>query len=203
MNKQRLGIFGGTFDPPHLGHLILAGEAQSQLHLTQVLWLLTAVPPHKQGQSITPLAHRLAMLERALADNPSFLISDVEIRRPGPHYAADTLALLRADYPDAELIYLIGGDSLCALPTWHRPQDVLAGCDALGVMRRPGQNYHLDTLETALPGLRQKIRFVDAPLLEIAASQIRARIRRGGHFRYYLPPTVYAYILENHIYEVA
>lgn len=200
MKTTRLGIFGGTFDPPHLGHLILAAEARAQLQLDRVLWLLTAQPPHKQGQAITPLEHRLAMLQRALADNPSFAISDVEIRRPGPHYAADTLALLRREHPNAALIYLIGGDSLADLPRWHRPRDVLAGCDELGVMRRPGQTADLDALEAILPGLRDKIRWVDAPLLEIASSTIRARIRRGGHFRYYLPPAVFDYIQSHNLY---
>ncbi len=201
MKSERLGIFGGTFDPPHLGHLILAAEAQAQLQLDRVLWLLTARPPHKEGQPITPLAHRLAMLERALADNPAFHISDAEIRRPGPHYAADTLALLRREHPQAQLIYLIGEDSLHDLPGWHRPDLVLARCDQLGVMRRPSEaRADLDALEARLPGLSAKVRFVDAPLLQIASSQIRARIRHGGHFRYYLHPDVYAYIQSHHLY---
>jgi nicotinate-nucleotide adenylyltransferase len=200
MKSPRIGLFGGTFDPPHLGHLILAAESQAQLHLDRVLWLLTAHPPHKAGQPITPLQHRLAMLQRMLSDNPTFALSDVEIRRPGPHYAADTLALLRPEYPTAQLIYLIGSDSLGDLPRWHRPHDVLSGCDALGVMRRPGTRFDLDALESALPGLRAKVRFVEAPLLEIASSAIRQRIRSGGHFRYYLPAAVYQYIQSHNLY---
>lgn len=200
MKPKRLGIFGGTFDPPHIGHLILAAEAQNQLGLDEVLWLLTAQPPHKAGQEVTPLRHRLAMLQNALADAPGFRLSDAEISRPGPHYAADTLSILRQRYPEAQLVYLIGGDSLKNLPTWHQPQTVLARCDLLGVMQRPGETIDLSSLEAALPGLRQKLRFVEAPLLEIASSQIRARIRRGGHFRYYLPKAVYDYIQSQQLY---
>ncbi len=201
MKKERLGIFGGTFDPPHLGHLILAAEAQAQLELDRVLWLLTAQPPHKQGQAITPLPHRIAMLELALADNPVFALSPQEIRRPGPHFAADTLALLRQEHPAATLVYLIGEDSLRDLPGWHQPERVLASCDQLGVMRRPdGPRADLAALEQRLPGVRAKVRFIAAPLLEIASSQIRARIRQGGHFRYYLPPDVHAYIQSHQLY---
>ncbi len=201
MTNERIGIFGGTFDPPHLGHLILAAEAQHQLALDRVLWLLTAQPPHKIGQRITSLEHRLAMLQRAIAHNPAFVLSKAEIERPGPHYAADTLALLRATYPHSTLIYLIGEDSLQALPGWHQPERVLAACDALGVMRRPtGARADLATLTAQLPGLQAKVRFIDAPLLQIASSQIRARIRQGGHFRYYLPADVYDYIQTHQLY---
>lgn len=197
---NRIGIFGGTFDPPHVGHLILASEAADQLQLERVLWVLTPDPPHKQGLPITPLPIRLAMVEAAIEDNPLFEISRVEIERPGPHYAVDTMRLLHQSYPDSALIYLIGGDSLRDLPTWHRPQDFLALCDGLGVMRRPGDQVDLSRLEAVLPGLRQKVLFVDAPLLEISSSQIRQRIAQGRAYRYYLPPRVYAIIEEYRLY---
>ncbi|MGC8855434.1 MAG: nicotinate-nucleotide adenylyltransferase [Anaerolineae bacterium] len=201
MSKKRIGIFGGTFDPPHLGHLILASEACAQLHLSRLLWVLTPSPPHKRDQTITPLEHRHAMLELALADDPTFELSLVEMNRPGPHYTVDTLHLIAEANPGADLVLLIGGDSLRDLPGWHRPHDLLAACHEIGVMRRPGALTDLDALEASLPGIRSKIRFVEAPLLEIASREIRRRIAQGLPFRYYLPPAVYQYIVEHQLYK--
>jgi len=107
--SEIIGIFGGTFDPPHLGHLILAAEAQSQLQLSRVLWMLTPQPPHKSERSITPLKHRLEMLRRAIFETPGFEISTVEVDRPGPHYTIDSLTLLQRKYPDGKLVLLLGG----------------------------------------------------------------------------------------------
>ena len=174
---QTLGIFGGTFDPPHLGHLILASEARARLALDRLLWVLTPDPPHKQGQSFALLEHRLAMVKLAITDNAQFELSDVELTRPGPHYAVDTVNLLAGQNPAARLVYLMGGDSLCDLPTWHRPADFVAACHLIGVMQRPGALVDLPALEDVLPGLTAKIRFVDAPLLDIAAHDIRSRLR--------------------------
>ena len=120
MFPERLGVFGGTFDPPHLGHLILAAEACSKLELERLLWVLTPDPPHKLDRKITPLEHRLAMVTLAIQDTPAFELSRVEIDRPGPHYMVDTLGLLMKAHPSAELVLLIGGDSLSDLPTWQR-----------------------------------------------------------------------------------
>ncbi|MEW5827943.1 MAG: nicotinate-nucleotide adenylyltransferase [Chloroflexota bacterium] len=200
MTVSRIGLFGGTFDPPHLGHLILAAEAQAQLGLTRLLWVLTAQPPHKPGQPVTALEHRLSMLELAITDDPYSEISRIEIDRPGPHYAADTLRLMQARDPETELVYLIGGDSLRDLPNWQRPSDLLAGCRFLGVMRRPGDSVDLSALERLLPGIQAKVRFVDAPLLEISSREIRRRVAEGGHFRYYLPDPVYKYIVRQNLY---
>ena len=197
---DRIGIFGGTFDPPHLGHLILASEAQDQLDLTRLLWTLTPEPPHKQDQSITAIEYRLAMVNLAIEDNPSFELSHVELDRPGPHYTLDTIRIVAEQNPNAEIVPIIGGDSLSDLPTWHRPKELLYACHWVGVMRRPGESANLEALERKLPGISSKIHYVDAPLLEIASRQIRSRIAEGRPFRYYLPPTVYEYIKENHLY---
>jgi nicotinate-nucleotide adenylyltransferase len=197
---ETIGIYGGTFDPPHLGHLILAAEALQQLQLNRLLWVLTPKPPHKPGRPITPLPHRLEMLRRAIADTPGFELSTIEMDRPGPHYTAQTLEILRGQFPAADLAFLVGGDSLRDLPRWYRPQDILAACRFIGVMRRPGDSIEPDTLDSILPGLGGKIRFVDAPRLEISSSTIRQRIASGGHFRYYLPASVYDYIQQNNLY---
>jgi nicotinate-nucleotide adenylyltransferase len=200
MASSLTGIFGGTFDPPHLGHLILASEALAQLGLERLLWLLTPNPPHKPGQPITPLAHRLAMLRLAIADEPRFEISEVEINRPGPHYTVETLRLLKEANPAGGLVYLMGGDSLRDLPTWREPGEILRLCHFLGVMRRPQDAVDLTALEMALPGLAEKVHFVEVPLLEISSRQVRQRVARGDAFRYYLHPAVYDYIQRNGLY---
>jgi nicotinate-nucleotide adenylyltransferase len=197
---DRIGLFGGTFDPPHLGHLILASEAYAQLDLTRLLWILTPEPPHKQDQFITAIEHRLAMVQLAIQDNPSFELSRVELDRPGPHYTLDTVELIAKQYPDADITPIIGGDSLRDLPTWHRPKELLYACHWVGVMRRPGETPDLDELERKLPGISSKIHYVDAPLLEIASREIRNRIAVGQTFRYYLPQPVYEYINQHHLY---
>ena len=197
---DRIGIFGGTFDPPHVGHLILASEACDQLSLSRLLWVLTPNPPHKLDLMITPQADRLEMVQAAVACNDNFEISRVDIDRPPPHYAVDTVRLLRRANPGAELVYLMGGDSLVDLITWNRPSEFLAACDALGVMRRPGEDVDLTALERELPGLTSKTRFIEAPLLEISSTQIRRRAAEGHTFRYYLHPAVYEIILEKGLY---
>jgi len=198
--SEKIGIFGGTFDPPHLGHLILAAEALAQLRLSRVLWVLTPQPPHKPERTITDLAHRLAMLRLTLAGSANFELSTAEIDRPGPHYTIETLNLLQAQYPDGKLFLLIGGDSLRDLPTWYRAAEIIAAVHAFGVMRRPADRIELRSLEQIFPGLSAKVRFVEAPQLEISSSTIRQRIAAGGHYRYYLHPQVYDYIQRNHLY---
>jgi nicotinate-nucleotide adenylyltransferase len=200
MSRERLGIFGGTFDPPHIGHLILAAEACADLHFDCLLWVLTPVPPHKLDQSITPLEHRLAMLELAISDNTNFQLSRIEMDRPGPHYTVDTMRLLADQYPSADLVLLIGGDSLRDLPTWHRPADLVSACHEIGVIHRPGDSVDLSEWERQVPGTQAKVRFVDAPLLDISSTNIRRRIREKSPFRYYLSPSVYEYILKNKLY---
>jgi len=195
-----IGIFGGTFDPPHLGHLILAAEAQAQLQLSRVLWMLTPQPPHKLERGITPLWHRLEMLRRAIADVPGFEVSTVEVDRPGPHYTIDSLNALHEKYPGGKLVLLIGGDSLRELPGWNRPHEIIAAVHAFGVMRRPGDSVEFDALERVFPALRAKLLLVNAPQLDISSSTLRQRISDGGHYRYYLHPQVYDYIHQNHLY---
>ena len=201
MAREQIGIFGGTFDPPHLGHLILASEAYSQLGLDRLLWVLTPDPPHKQDQVITPVEHRLAMVNLAIGDNPKFELSRVELDRPGPHYTLDTLENIAEKYPDADITPIIGEDSLRDLPTWHKPRELLYACHWVGVMRRPGEEPDLKELERELPGISSKIHYVDAPLLEIASREIRNRVADGRPYRYYLPSQVFEYINEHQLYK--
>lgn len=199
--SERIGIFGGTFDPPHLGHLILASEACTQLKLTRLLWVLTPNSPHKINQSKLALEHRLEMVQRVIADEPAFELSTVEFERPAPQYTVDTLRILHQQYPSADLILLMGADSLGSLAAWHRPNELVAACREIGVMRRPGEaSIHLGALEAALPGLKGKVQFVDAPLLQISSREIRRRIAEKLEFRYFLPSGVYDYIQAHNLY---
>lgn len=200
MSKHRIGLFGGTFDPPHIGHLILAGEAVYQFDLTRFLWVLTPDPPHKLDNPITPLQHRLPMLQRMIMHNPAFEISRVEIDRPGPHYTIDTVRLIAQQEPNAELYLLIGGDSLHDLPTWRLSADLVAEVSSIGVMRRPGDSIDLISLEEKLPGVTEKVRFLDALVQPVSSSELRRRVAAGEMYRYYVAPEVYDYIETNRLY---
>lgn len=200
MSRSKIGLFGGTFDPPHIGHLILASEAAHQFDLSRLLWVLTPDPPHKQEQPITPLPHRLEMLKRVIADNSKFEISHLEIDRPGPHYTMDTVRLLAQQEPDADIILLIGGDSLRDLPTWRFNTDLVAAVSKIGVMHRPGDSFDMPALESKIPGLMDKVIFIDAVLQNLSSREIRRRIADGEEYRYYVLPSVYDYIESNHLY---
>lgn len=197
---QSLGVLGGTFDPPHIAHLVLASEAQVQLSLERVLWVLTPDPPHKPDQIITPLAIRTEMVQAAIHDNPVFEFCGVDIDRDPPYYAADTMLLLRERYPEALLTYLMGADSLRDLAKWHQPELFIQLCDSVGVMRRPGVKIDLGRLKTRFPQLTSKIRLIDVPMLEFSSSEIRKRIAQGGAYRYFLPEEIYRLVLKYHLY---
>lgn len=199
---QSIGVLGGTFDPPHVAHLILASEALAQLELERVLWVLTPDPPHKPDREITPVAYRREMVLAAIKDNPAFEFSRVDLERDPPHYAVDTMDLLKRQYPAKELVYLMGQDSLRDLPKWHTPQEFLERCAYLAVMRRPEIRIDLDSLMAELPGIEQKVRFLDVPWVEISSSDIRQRAASGNPFRYYLPESVYRLVLEHQLYQV-
>jgi len=200
MTSQRIGVYGGTFDPPHLGHLILAELAADGLALATVLFVPAAEPPHKLASAVRePARHRLEMTARAIAGNPRFALSRVDVDRPGPHYTVDMLRLLHAEYPRAELFFLIGADSLRDLPTWSRPAELI-GLAALGVMRRPGVEVDLSELERQLPGIRQRVEWINAPLIDISARALAAQIAAGQSVRYQIPDAVREYIEEHELY---
>lgn len=195
-----IGVFGGTFDPPHLAHLVLADEARHQLGLEKVLWILTPVSPLKPDITISPYQVRLILLEAALKDNHNFEVSRVDIDRPAPHYAYQTLKIIARKFTKDKLIYLMGSDSLIDFPRWKKPEEILNNCHALGVMQRPGEVVEQNKLEAEIPGIRGNIRWVQAPLLDISSSEIRNRLRTGQPVRYYLLREVYEIIRENQYY---
>jgi len=183
-----------------MGHLILAMEACGQLQLDKLLWVVTPAPPHKVGHTISPVSVRLKLIKAAIENDPHFEVSKIDLQRPAPQYAVDTIRELRIQFPGAQLIYLMGGDSLGDLPEWYQPQLLVDLADGLGVMRRPGDVIDLIKLEQELPGISEKLAFVDAPLLEISSRQIRERVAADKPFRYYLPNPVYELIVTMGLY---
>jgi nicotinate-nucleotide adenylyltransferase len=197
---RMIGVLGGTFDPPHLGHLILAEFGRAALALDEVLWVLTPVSPFKLDRPITPLEHRLAMVAVVVADHTSFSLSRADIDRAPPYYAIGTMETLRQRYPDANLVYLMGSDSLRDLPRWHQSRRFVAACNSLGVMMRPGAGYDAAQLEKDIPGITGKLRFFDAPFVGISGHDIRQRVREGKTIRYVVIDQVLAYINEHILY---
>ncbi|MCX6070831.1 MAG: nicotinate-nucleotide adenylyltransferase [Chloroflexi bacterium] len=195
-----IGVFGGTFDPPHLGHLILAESGRQALGLDKVQWVVTAQPPHKPNENRTPVELRLEMVAAAIQGNEAFEISRVDVDRPPPHYAVDTLRLLAAARPDASFAYLLGEDSLRDLPVWHRPQQLVQACDVFGVMERSGAEPDLADLEKVLPGLSARVRFFRAPIIDIASRDLRRRVLAGESIRYLVPEGVEQIIRRDGLY---
>ncbi len=195
-----IGVFGGTFDPPHLAHLILADEARHELALQKVLWVVTAVPPHKPGRPITAAEHRVEMIRRLATADPAFELSRADLDRTPPHYALGTMEWLRERLPETGFAYLMGADSLRDLPKWHRPRAFLKACEKLVVMVRTGVKVDLDEIEASVPGVREKVHLLAVPSLEISSEDIRERVRKGRAFRYFLHPVVATYILEQGLY---
>lgn len=191
------GILGGTFDPPHLGHLALAQEVYTRLALDRVWFVPAGQPPHKVGHEVSPAADRRAMVELAIAGDARFGLSTVELDRAGPSYTAETLALLRAEWGAARMVLILGWDMLAYLPHWHEPEAVVARADQIVAVHRPGVSApegELARLEALLPGLAEKLAVLPAPRLEIASSDLRARVAAGQPVRYLTPAAVADYI---------
>jgi nicotinate-nucleotide adenylyltransferase len=195
----RLGLFGGTFDPPHLGHLIVAEEVRQALALDRVLFLPAGQPPHKRGQVISPAADRVAMTGLAIAGNPAFELCLIDVERAGPSFTADLLEEVADRWPGAELFFVMGEDSLADLPTWHAPERILRAA-RLAVATRPGVTADLAGLERRLPGLTARVDLVPTLELGIAGRDLRRRVARGWSIRYQVPPAVEAYIRERGLY---
>lgn len=203
--KRRVGLLGGTFDPVHYGHLVIAEEVRTALDMTEMIFIPAGQPPHKPGRVITPPEHRLAMLELAIASNPHFTISLVEMDRPGLSYLIDTLRILRTEMgKDVELSFVIGWDSLEELHTWYQPQGILEQLDALVAVGRPGyvdgSAYNNKQLEARLPGITQRLRVVQTPQLNISSTNLRQRVAQGKPIKYQVPDTVERYIFEHGLY---
>jgi nicotinate-nucleotide adenylyltransferase len=195
---RRLGLLGGTFDPPHYGHLLAAQEAAGQLGLERVLFLPARQNPLKQDEATTRAEDRWEMVTRAIGDNPLFEASRLDMDRPPPSYTVDLLRAVKD--PDRELVFLVGADILPELPEWRSPAEILR-LARLAVVNRPGSpQLDLDALETKLPGARARIDVVSIPGVDISARAMRERVRAGRSLRYLTPPAVERYIESRSLY---
>ncbi|MBU6351974.1 MAG: nicotinate-nucleotide adenylyltransferase [Chloroflexi bacterium] len=200
LNLRRIGIFGGTFDPIHIGHLILAEEAWFQLQLDHVYLAPAGDPPHKLGRQLAPVRDRLFMAELAAADIDSLLVSSIDADRPGPHYTSDLVRLLQTEAgPDTEFYFLMGMDSLRDLPSWHEASWLVENA-RLVALSRHDVTLDWEALETALPGVRSRVIILDMPELEIASHVIQQRVRNGQPIRHMVPRSVEAYIHKHNLY---
>jgi nicotinate-nucleotide adenylyltransferase len=194
---MRVGLYGGTFDPVHLGHLIVAEQARAELELERVFFVLTPNPPHKSAASITPAAHRLEMLNMALADHPHFETSTVELEKPGVSFTVDTLRHFRstAGFAQAELFLIIGADGFLELKNWREPQAIISMA-RLAVYPRAGVD-----VQNAPPEFLHAAHILNGPQVEISASDLRWRCARGLSIRYFVPERVRNYISRNQLYQ--
>jgi nicotinate-nucleotide adenylyltransferase len=223
-NKRHIGVLGGTFDPIHFGHLVIAEEVYATLNLAKMVFVPAGQPPHKPGQIVTPAPDRLTMLELAIGSNPHFVISRVDLDRPGPSYTVETLRLLREQWGEQTAIYfVIGWDSLEDLLDWYDPVGILKQLDHLVAVKRPGyplpahvvngadagdqdtrgeheEKEYIDRLEERLPGIRQRLIIVPAPQVQISATELRQRVAEGRPIKYQLPEVVEQYILQHGLY---
>jgi nicotinate-nucleotide adenylyltransferase len=195
-----LGVLGGTFNPPHLGHLLIAQEAYDQQALDRVLFVPTAVPPHKEVATDPGAPTRYAMVEAAIAHDDRFSADDLEIRRGGPSYTVDTLRALHATYPDSELTFIVGGDMAASLPTWREPAEVVA-LARLAVAEREGAR-RADILQrlATIPGAVEQVEFFDLPRIDFSSSLVRRRVAAGQPITYLVPDPVAAYIAQRGLY---
>jgi nicotinate-nucleotide adenylyltransferase len=199
--NERVGVMGGTFDPIHLGHLILAEQARATLGLGRVLFVPAGEPWRKAGRRIAPVADRVAMVEAALAGDPYFDVSRVESERRGPSYTADTLAVLQAQLgPAAELFFILGQDALADLPFWHEPARIVARA-RLAVGARAGWRVaDAVALEQTVPGILGRMDVVPMPRIAISSTDIRRRVAEGRSIRFLVPASVEAYIYAHGLY---
>ena len=198
---MKIGILGGTFDPIHVGHLLLAEMARETVALQRVLFTPVADPPHKQERQITPAPHRQAMVELALKGNSRFQLCSVDLERPGPHYSTDTVRLIRRRLevgPD-DCYFIIGSDSLQDLPDWHQPAELITLC-RLAVAHRPGYQPDISDLVTKLPDLEPRLVWVEMPEMGISASDIRARLAGSRSIHYQVLEEVRQYIQTHQLY---
>jgi len=193
---RRIGLFGGTFDPPHLGHLCIALWALAQLRLDEVVFMPAGQPPHKIGRPVSRASHRLAMTRLAIRTLSGFSVSTLEIRRRGPSFTVDTLRAFRASHPRSKLYLILGADGLTEFRTWHEPAEI-ARLAVLAVAARPGSRRS----HARHPGVpASRVVWLDNPTLTVSSSAVRERVRRGLSLKRGVPEAVERYIWRHHLY---
>ena len=198
---MNIGVLGGTFDPVHNGHLILAEEARARLNLTEIIFVPAGHPWLKADRPISPAEHRLQMLRLAIADKPYFKLSTLEIERAGPSYTIDTITELQGQLGRGnELFFILGWGSLAELPQWRDAVRLIKLCYLVAVPR-PGYSLpDIKALETVIPGLSQRVVLMDKPEIDISASEIRNRVAQGLSIRHLVPDAVDRYIKQQRLY---
>lgn len=186
---KKIGILGGTFDPPHLGHLLIASEVQHALQLSEIWFIPNQIPPHKIDDHFTESEHRLNMLRIAVKDHADFSVNTIELEREGPSYTYDTLRLLREEFPEHTFYFIIGADMIEYLPNWHKIDEVIKLVTFVGVKR---SGYQTKTIYPVVE--------VEIPQFEVSSTMLRERLRSSGNTDFLLPVDVKRYIEENHLY---
>jgi len=203
MTRSKIGVLGGTFDPIHLGHLIVAEDLRQKLGLGEVLFVPAGRPwlKLKEEKPISPAEHRLAMVRLAVASNPYFKVSTMEIDRPGLSYSIDTVLELKAKLgAKSEIYFIVGPDALAELPKWKDPARLVEICQVVGIGRPGHAQADLSTLESSIPGVSQRIMLMNVPQIDISATEIRRQVAQGLSIRYLVPEAVEKYIQEHELY---
>lgn len=199
---MRIGIFGGTFDPVHLAHLILAETCLEACRLDQVRFVPASSPPHKEPGGISPAKQRVTMLDFATAGIPEFVVDQREVKRGGVNFTCETLAEFKQEFPEDELFFLMGSDSLQDLPTWKEPETIASLATIVAVNRGPVSQEQLQGWLANLPeSVRNAVQLVNMPAVEIAASDLRQRVSRNQSLRFLTPRPVERYIMEQGLYQ--
>lgn len=200
---MRIGLFGGTFDPIHIAHLIVAEEVRLAAALDQVLFIPASRPWLKADRDIAAPEHRLQMVRLAIASNPFFEVSTAELDRPGPSYTVDTVeAMRRSARPGDELYFIAGADALADMPRWKDPSRLMTLCRIIAVERPGAAPVNPEALIAFIPGVCGCITPIKVPQMDISSTMIRDRVRKGLPVRYLVPPEVERYILEHRVYSV-
>jgi len=198
--QERIGILGGTFDPPHVGHLWLATLAADSLGLRRVLFMPAAQPPHKRRRGMSSITERLLMTRLAIAGNPQFELSMLEVGRPGPSYTVNSVEELRRSHADAQLFLLMAADSLARIDEWREPDRLLSLIE-WAVGPRPGSELpEAAALRKRFGAAARRIHLLDGPSLDVSATEIRSRVAAGKAIRYLVPQAVEELILEKGLY---
>jgi len=199
---MNIGILGGTFDPIHMGHMVVADEVTARLGLAEVLFVPAGQPWFKAGNHISAAEHRLRMLRLAIAGKPCYRLSTLEVERTGPTYTVDTIKEMKKN-PGAgdELFFVLGWDNLIDLPRWHQPELLISLCRLVAVPRVGCPVPDLDSLDEAIPGLSKRVIMLDKPEIDISASLIRERVCKGLPISRLVPEAVEKYIKEQGLYE--
>ena len=196
-----IGVLGGTFDPVHVGHLIIAEEARIRLGLSQVVFVPAGQPWLKQDSDISSGEHRLEMIRLAIAPNAFFRASTVDLERPGPSYTVDTLADLKRELgQEGNLYFILGLDALAGLPTWKEPQKIVELCYLVAARRAEAMDVDMDSLKRSIPSISSRVIILDNPLIDISSSEIRQRVAEGKSIHEMVPNAVERYIREKRLY---